>query len=144
MKLLSAEHVDLRPPRWSALAWLTTCAIRRAWELERGATRTVPTDSQALEQALIAAGGRVPGVDDIVLQRIRLDLVEQIPERPRRFLLRLALGYSYREIAHTENATYTTTNKQIARAKQILRGLEKTKEEDDACPTEPYAPEPRC
>jgi len=26
------------------------------------------------------------------------DLVAQIPQRPRRFLLRQALGYSYREI----------------------------------------------
>jgi hypothetical protein len=30
MKLLAAEEVDLRPPRWSALAWLTTCAVRHA------------------------------------------------------------------------------------------------------------------
>jgi hypothetical protein len=29
-KLLAAEHVDLRPPRWGALAWLTTCAVRHA------------------------------------------------------------------------------------------------------------------
>jgi hypothetical protein len=28
--LLAAEHVDLRPPRWNALAWLTTCAVRHA------------------------------------------------------------------------------------------------------------------
>ena len=28
--LLAAEHVDLRPPRWGALAWLTTCAVRHA------------------------------------------------------------------------------------------------------------------
>ena len=29
-RLLAAEHVDLRPPRWNALAWLTTCAVRHA------------------------------------------------------------------------------------------------------------------
>jgi DNA-directed RNA polymerase specialized sigma24 family protein len=39
-------------------------------------------------------------------------------------LLRRALGYSYREIAAAENASYTTTNKQIARAKRLLRKLE--------------------
>jgi DNA-directed RNA polymerase specialized sigma24 family protein len=49
----------------------------------------------------------------------RLQLVAQIPERPRRFLLRLALGYSYDEIAAVEGVSRTTTNKQIARAKRI-------------------------
>jgi hypothetical protein len=29
-RLLAAEHVDLRPPRWGALAWLTTCAVHHA------------------------------------------------------------------------------------------------------------------
>ena len=40
-----------------------------------------------------------PGADQIAAQRARLDLVAQIPPRPRRFLLRQALGHSYREIA---------------------------------------------
>jgi DNA-directed RNA polymerase specialized sigma24 family protein len=39
-------------------------------------------------------------------------------------LLRLSLGYSYTEIAITERVTATTTNKQIARAKRLLRALE--------------------
>ncbi|MGH2944544.1 MAG: hypothetical protein ACRDLN_17415, partial [Solirubrobacteraceae bacterium] len=30
MQLLGAEHVDLRPPLWEALAWLTSCAVRYA------------------------------------------------------------------------------------------------------------------
>jgi hypothetical protein len=30
VQLLAAEHVDVRPPRWGALAWLTNCAVRRA------------------------------------------------------------------------------------------------------------------
>jgi hypothetical protein len=32
--LLAAEHVDLRPPRWGALAWVTTCAVRHAQLLQ--------------------------------------------------------------------------------------------------------------
>ena len=34
IQLLAAEHVDVRPPRWGALAWLTTCAVRRARMLD--------------------------------------------------------------------------------------------------------------
>ena len=59
----------------------------------------------------------------------RPDLAAQIPQRPRRFLLRLALGYSYREIASDEGVSLTTTNKQIARAKRLLRALDS----DDGC-----------
>jgi len=33
MQLVRADHVSLAPPRWPALAWLTTTAIRHAWEL---------------------------------------------------------------------------------------------------------------
>ncbi len=125
LKLVSTPAVDVGPPRWTALAWVTTCAVRRAWELQRTASRVVATDFPALERAVTAAGrDRAPEVPDVVAQRVRLDLVTQLPERPRRFLLRLALGYSYREIAAAEGASYTTTNKQIARAKRLLRNLE--------------------
>jgi hypothetical protein len=34
IQLLAAEHVDLRPPLWEALAWLTTCAVRHAQMLD--------------------------------------------------------------------------------------------------------------
>lgn len=36
IQLLAAEHVDVRPPRWGALAWLTSCAVRRARMLNEG------------------------------------------------------------------------------------------------------------
>ena len=125
MQLLSTPQIDLRSPRWRALAWVTTCAIRRAQALERCAARVTATDPAALEQALTAAeGDGAAAVPDIVLQRLRLDLVTQLPKRPRRFLMRLALGYSYREIAAAEGVSYTTTNKQIAKAKRLLRALE--------------------
>ena len=39
-------------------------------------------------------------------------------------MLRLALGYSYREIARDEGVSLTTTNKQIVRAKRLLRALD--------------------
>jgi DNA-directed RNA polymerase specialized sigma24 family protein len=41
----------------------------------------------------------VPAAHDVAAQQLSLQLVEQLPERPRRFLLRLALGYSYDEIS---------------------------------------------
>jgi DNA-directed RNA polymerase specialized sigma24 family protein len=111
----------VRPPRWRALSWLTTTAIREAWRLERNTRRMCATDSTAIDTIRPREDA---GVDELVIARLRLDLVSQLPERPRRFLLRLALGYSYREIAEAEHASYTTTSKQIARAKRLLRELE--------------------
>jgi DNA-directed RNA polymerase specialized sigma24 family protein len=130
LKLLSTAAVDVGPPRWSALAWVTTCAVRHAWEIEHSARRVAATDLPALEQAATAvAGDRAPELPDVVLQHLRLQLVGQLPERPRRFLLGLALGYSYSEIAAAEGASYTTTNKQIAKAKRLLRALDSAYDE---------------
>jgi hypothetical protein len=32
-QLVDAHDIDLRPPRWAALAWVTTCAMRQAHTL---------------------------------------------------------------------------------------------------------------
>jgi hypothetical protein len=47
LQLLAAEHVDLRPPLWGALAWLTTCAVRYARMLNE-AERAAAADSADL------------------------------------------------------------------------------------------------
>lgn len=101
MQLLTHEHVDVGPPRWGALAWLTTTAVREAWRLdnrERRAHGFIPDDTDDLAQEAGASGHLLPGADELTDQHMRLNLVKQIPERPRRFLLRLARGYTYDEI----------------------------------------------
>jgi DNA-directed RNA polymerase specialized sigma24 family protein len=122
-QLLTHDYVDLGPPRWGALAWLTTAAMREAWRLHGRDYLAAPEE---LETVRSEREHHAPAADDVAEQHMRLDLVKQIPERPRRFLLRLALGYSYDEIGEAEGASYTTVNKQIARAKRLLRELEHT------------------
>jgi hypothetical protein len=51
IQLLAAEHVDLRPPLWEALAWLTSCAVRYARMLD-GVQRQVEA---ARQDATVAA-----------------------------------------------------------------------------------------
>jgi hypothetical protein len=46
IQLLTAEHVDLRPPLWEALGWVTTCAVRYARMLDE-AEPHLATDSLA-------------------------------------------------------------------------------------------------
>jgi len=51
-------------------------------------------------------------------------LVAELPERPRRFLLRLAEGHSYREIAAVEAVSVRAAARQIARARRLVRALD--------------------
>jgi len=48
IQLLAAEHVDLRPPLWDALAWLTTCAVRYARMLNEAERHVAATESPGL------------------------------------------------------------------------------------------------
>src|SRR5947199_7075940 len=97
----------------------------------------VPADDQAL--ALIAEhhGAITTDTEQLAAQRARLSLVRQLPERPRRFLLRTMLGYTYSEIAAQENASHTTTNHQITRAKRLLRRIDEHENAIDGGQTHP-------
>ena len=102
-QLISAEHIDVRPPRWSALAWLTTTAICARPGRSRppsGAPRPTTTASCTRSRSRAVSATRPP--TSAPRCTLALDLVAQIPERPRRFPLRLALGYSYDEISIAE------------------------------------------
>jgi DNA-directed RNA polymerase specialized sigma24 family protein len=124
LALLTHPSVDLAAPDWSVLGWLTQTATREARRLQTRRLRDGLLDPSTIESERRLGGPLDPGPDELAAQHERLDLVTQIPERPRRFLLQLALGYSYREIAAHEDASLTTTNKQIARAKRLLRALD--------------------
>ena len=133
-ELLAAEHVDIALP-WQPLAWLTTTAIREAWRLNRLEYRSHPVDGRTLDLLSTSRGRAARSAGELAELHDRLRLVDELPERPRRFLLRLALGYSYDEIAIAEGASYTTTNKQIARAKRLLRDLERAQGGENQPPT---------
>ena len=124
LQLFTDPSVDLASPDWSVLGWLTLTATREVRRLQSRCVREGPVDLSTIERERRLRGPLGPGADELADQHARLDLVAQIPDRPRRFLLQLALGYSYREIAAREDASLTATNKQIARAKRLLRALD--------------------
>lgn len=126
-QLIAAEHVDLRPPRWGALAYPTKTAVYKAWQLRAAERRAPAYDHDQLDYVATARDISEAPADEAAALQMRcdlaLDLVSQIPERPRRFLLRLALGYSYHEIAAAEGVSYRTTDRQISRAKRRLEEI---------------------
>jgi len=123
-QLVAAEHVDLTLP-WGPLAWLTTTAVREAWRLNELEWRATPLCHDDLD-AIANADSTRPSTHELASLHDRLDLIDELPQRPRRFLLRLAVGYSYAEIAAAEGVSARTTDRQIARAKRILRDLQNT------------------
>jgi DNA-directed RNA polymerase specialized sigma24 family protein len=126
-KLITADHVDVRPPRWGALAYLTKTAVYKASDLRAAERRAAAHDHDQLDYLAAARGVADAPADQGAALRMRcdlaLDLVAQIPERPRRFLLRQALGYSYHEIAAAEGVSYRTTDRQMTRAKRYLEQI---------------------
>ena len=115
---LAADHVDLTIP-WAPLAWLTTTAVREAKRLNDIERRAAPPRNERQLDAPTQARPGAPSPTGTSTPSLleRLDLVKEIPERPRRFLLRLALGYSYDEISAAEGVSHTTTQ-QADRARQ--------------------------
>lgn len=126
MHLITHDSIDLDTPNRRVVAWVTQTAVHEVWRLEAKRARGELLDNVALERKRRLREQTGPGADELAAQHARFDLVAQVPERPRRFLLRLALGHSYREIAADENVSVTTTNKQIARTKRLLRALDET------------------
>ena len=124
LQLLTHAAIELDPPYARALGWLTQTATREVWRLAAARARERPLDHAAIEREQRRRGQLAPAADQVAAQHSRLALVAAIPEHSRRFLLRLALGYSYREIAAAECVSHTTTNRRISRAKRHLRDLD--------------------
>jgi len=124
-QLLAAERIDLTVP-WGPLAWLTTTAVREAWRLNELEWHATPLCHDDLD-AIANADSTRPSTDQLAELHDRLDLIDELPERRRRFLLRQAIGYSYNEIAAAEGVSYTTTSRLIADAKRRLRELDRAR-----------------
>lgn len=56
IQLLTAEHVDLRPPLWEALAWLTSCAVRHARMLAAAQRHVASADIRTIDMLPVAPG----------------------------------------------------------------------------------------
>jgi len=113
-----------QPDRGPALfAWLRTVAVHEAYALSRVERRTVALEelagSDGEEPAILADSGEA--LHDALEARRALRALAELPERQRRYLGRLAAGYSYQEIAETEGRGLNHVNKHLVRARQTLR-----------------------
>ncbi|MDP8968652.1 MAG: hypothetical protein M3N04_08630 [Actinomycetota bacterium] len=73
-QLVAGEHIDLRPPRWQARAYVTTCALRHAWLLNRAQQRARPTENSRVTE-LVDEQDNVAGADELVALGVAFELV---------------------------------------------------------------------
>ena len=119
-QLLTHPHIDITDPPARTLRWLTTTATREAWRLHIQQPARTPDNDGPTDTPAAAA----PTADERAALRARLDLVRELPERPRRFLVRHMLGYTYDEISAVEGVSWRTTERQLAHARALLRQLD--------------------
>jgi RNA polymerase sigma factor (sigma-70 family) len=120
-QLLSHPTIDPGVARHSTLRWLTTTAAREAWRLHKLRDVAARADIDGWTEH---PGSATPSAESVAALRARIDVVRELPERPRRFLLRHMLGYTYNEIATVEGVSRRTTERQLARARRLLRDLQ--------------------
>jgi DNA-directed RNA polymerase specialized sigma24 family protein len=120
-QLLSHPAIDLEAAHSNTLRWLTTTAAREAWRLHK--LRLAPAHAD-VDGWTAHPASATPSAESVAALRARIDLVRELPERPRRFLLRHTLGYTYDEIATIEGVSWRTTERQLARGRRLLRDLD--------------------
>jgi RNA polymerase sigma factor (sigma-70 family) len=109
------EHVQ----RETVVSWLARTAVHEAFKLVRRAGREAPLEA-VIEQASPASP------HELVERRERLAGVGALPERQQRVLWLHALGWSYTEIAMREGCTLRTVERQLLRARQRVRDVDRT------------------
>jgi len=114
--------VRCRPRTATVRAWLVTVACREAVRLDRASRRIAPLASGEPEAGEVAE----PAAPDDPFDRAlavteALEAVANLPERRRRMAMLHALGFSYREIAELTGHSPRTVDKQLRRARKVVR-----------------------
>ena len=103
------------------LAWLTRTAVREAVRLIRRDRRDLSFEDAVEVSEEQMCRVRIPGPEEVVLSRERLQWIRGLPERQQRLLWLRALGLSYAEMALQTGCTERTVERELFRAAQALR-----------------------
>jgi RNA polymerase sigma factor (sigma-70 family) len=107
-----------------ALAWVMTTAVREALKLVRHADREVSLDQMVEETGDLLVRWTAPSAGEAAEARLRLELLEALPERQQRLLWLQGVGFGYREIAAQTGATVRTVERQLGKARRRLAVME--------------------
>jgi DNA-directed RNA polymerase specialized sigma24 family protein len=113
---LTRRRDDLAPR--AMLPWLVTTATREALRLVRRAERELPLDVLTDPRPLVSPG---PGPEAITELRSRLSELGALNRRQQRLIWLQGLGFSYEEMAGREGDSLRTIERQVLRARGVLR-----------------------
>jgi RNA polymerase sigma factor (sigma-70 family) len=111
------QLLRLQPDRATVFGWLRKVAIHEAWRLACRERRDGHLEALPVWEERCGAGE----LEATVEAHDAIATLAALPDRQRRYLALLIAGYSYREIGHLCDATYTNVNKHLARARNSIR-----------------------
>jgi RNA polymerase sigma factor (sigma-70 family) len=118
------RHCD-RVRRDAALSWLARTAEREAFRLARRECRELSLDATLEHAGDAELAGPEPSLAELAEQHARLEAISGLPGRQQRLVWLQGLGFSYDEMAAQTGDSNRTVERQLLRAKQRLRGIER-------------------
>ena len=113
---LTRRRDDLAPR--AVLPWLVTTATREALRLLRRAERELSLDVLMGPRPWASSA---PGPEAVIELRSRLSELGALNRRQQRLIWLQGLGFSYEEMAGREGNTLRTIERQVLRARGVLR-----------------------
>lgn len=112
-------HHRCRVREETALGWLAQTAVHEAFKLARRNARELSLE-EALEEGIDPVA-TAPEPWELLEQRELVATVSELAPRPRRMIWLHALGFSYAEMAAHERCTPRTVERQLTKARTVLR-----------------------
>jgi RNA polymerase sigma factor (sigma-70 family) len=121
IRLLHHRH---RVGRDRAVSWLITTALHEVFKLVRRDGHDLSLEQLVEETGDLRIHRSAPAPEEAVGARLRLELLQELPERQERLVWLRGLGFSYPEMATETGATVRTVERQLIKARRNLRALE--------------------
>jgi RNA polymerase sigma factor (sigma-70 family) len=121
IRLLHHRH---RVARDRAVSWLITTALHEVFKLVQRDGRDLSLEQLLEETGDLRINRTVPAPEEAVGARVRLELLQALPERQERLIWLKGLGFDYPEMATEAGMTRRTVERQLMKARRNLRLLE--------------------
>ena len=121
IRLLHHHH---RVARDRAVSWLIATALHEVFKLVRRDSRDLSLEQLMEETDDLRITRTAPAPEEAVGAHLRLELLQELPERQERLIWLQGLGFDYPEMATEAGMTRRTVERQLMKARRTLRMLE--------------------